>query len=148
MLEYSCNSFLYTLCVFVSLFLSFSLSLSLSLSLSECVCTVMTCVTRRVRIANHMVMDSRCRGGIVHSRFGCSRARGVRPESSTALWRFRASTSNSRSGRAWPPTDTHLRYIYHTFAQQDIRVYEGDHFQPPKLQFSHPKALWLLRVSI
>ena len=27
-----------------------------------------------LRIANHMVMDSRCRGGIVHIRGGCSRA--------------------------------------------------------------------------
>ena len=55
-----------------------------------------------LRIANHMVMDSRCRGGIVHIRGGCSRVRLVRRESSTALWRFRASTSNSPSGRTWP----------------------------------------------
>ena len=106
MLEYSCNSFIYTLCVFVSLFLSFSLSLSplsllsLSLSLSECVCTVTTCVTRRARIASLLVMGSRCRGGIVNIRCGCSRARIRTAHSPTALWRFRASTSNSPSGRS------------------------------------------------
>ena len=32
---------------------------------------------------------------------GCSRALFVRPESPKALWRFRASTSNSLSGRSW-----------------------------------------------
>ena len=53
-----------------------------------------SCVTLHVRIANHMVMDSCYRGGIVHIRFGCSCALLVRPYSPTALWRFRASTSN------------------------------------------------------
>ena len=46
----------------------------------------------------------------------------------TALWRFRASTSNSSSGRSWPQTYTHMCHIDHTCAQQDIRVYEDDHF--------------------
>ena len=36
-------------------------------------------VTRRFRIANHVVMDSCCRGGIVHIRGGCSRALFVPP---------------------------------------------------------------------
>ena len=110
--------------------------------------TTLACVVLRLRIANQMVMDSCCRGGIVHSRFGCSRVLLVWPQSSTALWRFRVSTSNSPSCRTWPPTDTHLRYIYHTYAQQDIRVYEVDHLQPPKRQYPNPKALSLLRVSI
>jgi len=65
-----------------------------------------SCVALHLRIANHMVMDSYCRGGIVNTRFGCSSALVVRPQSSKALWRFRVSTSNSPSGRSWPPTDT------------------------------------------
>ena len=89
----------------------------------------MNCVlTRHVRIANQMVMDSYCRGGIVHIRCGCSSALVVRPYSSKALWRFRVSTSNSPSGRSWLHTHTHTRHIYQTYAQQDIRVYEDDHF--------------------
>jgi hypothetical protein len=105
-------------------------------------------VTPRVRIANPMVMDSYCRGGIVNIPGGCSRALLERPNSSKALWRFRASTSNSLSGRAWPPTYTPMRHIYQTYAQQDIRVYEDDHFEPPMRQLANPKSLWLLRVSI
>jgi hypothetical protein len=74
-------------------------------------CVFMNCVTCRVRIANQMVMDSCCRGGIVHIRFGCSCERCVRPQSSLAkaLWRFRVSISNSLSGRSWPHTNTHAR---------------------------------------
>ena len=49
------------------------------------------CVALHVRIANRLVTDSCCRGGIVHIRGGCSRALFVRPESPKALWRFRAS---------------------------------------------------------
>ena len=60
----------------------------------------------------------------------CSRALLVRPYSPKALWRFRVSTSNSLSGRSWPHTHTHIRYIYQTYAQQDIRVYEDDHLKP------------------
>ena len=88
-----------------------------------------------VRIANQLGEDSRCRGGIVHIRGGCSCVRGIRCPRPTALWRFRASTSNSSSGRSWLPTYTHLRYIYHTFAQQDIRVCGDDHFEPQKRQY-------------
>ena len=114
------------------------MSLSLSLVLQGCgsfktraIILILILILMRailhVRIANRMVMGSRCRGGIVNIRVG-SRERNVRPNSATALWRFRVSTSNSPSGRSWPPTDTHLRYIYHTFAQQDIRVCGDDHF--------------------
>jgi hypothetical protein len=90
-------------------------------------------VTLRVRIANWTGEDSRCRGGIVHIRGGCSRALLVWCQSSKALWRFRARTSNSLSGRSWPHSHTHLclRQIDHICAQQDIRVCEDDHFQPP-----------------
>ena len=105
-------------------------------------------VTLRLRIANQVVMDSRCRGGIVHIRCGCSRALFVRPENSTALWRFRASTSNSPSGRSRPPTNTPMCQIDHTYARQGIRVCGDDHFQPPKRQSKNPKALSLLHVSI
>ena len=82
----------------------------------------------RVRIANWTGEDSRCRGGIAHSRGGCSCVRGTRRHCSTALWRFRASTSNSPSGRTWPHAYTQIRYIYQTYARQDIRVCEDDHF--------------------
>ena len=83
------------------LYLFFSLSLPLSLSVITLrfilILILSRRVTRRFRIANHMVMDSCCRGGIVDTRGGCSRALFVPPKSPTALWRFRASTSNSLS---------------------------------------------------
>ena len=132
---------------------SFHVSLSVFLSvllkaLRMYLCVFMNCVTSRVRIANQVVMDSCCRRGIVHIQNVCSRERLVRRESSKALWRFRASTSNSLSGRTRPPTDTQVRHIHHTYAQQDIRVCGDDHFEPPIRRFRNPKALWLLRVSI
>ena len=105
-------------------------------------------ITFLLRTANRVGEDSYCRGGIVHTRFGCSRALFVPPESSTALWRFRASTSNSPSGRTWLHTHTQIRYIYQTYAQQDIRVCGDDHFEPPNRQYHNTKALSLLRVSI
>ena len=109
---------------------------------------ILTRVTLRVRIAKRVGECSYCRGGIVNTRGGCICALFVRRDSPTALWRFRASTSNNLSGRDWPPTHTSMRYIYQTYAQQDIRVYEDDHLEPPNRQFSNPKALSLLRVSI
>ena len=105
-------------------------------------------ITFLLRIANHLVYDSRCRGGIAHIRCGCSRARSIRPESPKELWRFRASTSNSLSDHSRPPTDTYTHKIDQTYARQAIRVYEDDHLEPPKRQFPNPKALSLLRVSI
>ena len=65
-----------------------------------------SCITFLLRTANRVGEDSYCRGGIVHTRFGCSRALFVPPESPTALWQFRVSTSNSPSGRLWPQTNT------------------------------------------
>ena len=132
-----------------------------SVRLSLCVCFV--CVTiilcacvcfcvffRRLRanLANWMGEDSYCRGSIVHTRFGCSRALFVPPKSPTALWRFRASTSNSLSGRSRLHARTHMPYIYDTYAQQDIRECGDDHLQPPKRQYPNTKALLLLRKSI
>ena len=105
-------------------------------------------VTLRVRIANWTGEDSRCRGGIVHIRGGCSCVRGIRRHCSTALWRFRASTSNSPSGRSWLHSHTPIRYIYQIYSEQGIRICGGDHFEPPNRQFSTPKALRLLPVSI
>ena len=132
---------------------SFHVSLSVFLSvllkaLRMYLCVFMNCVTSRVRIANQVVMDSCCRRGIVHIQNVCSRERLVRRESSKALWRFRASTSNSLSGRSRLHFDTHIRYIDQIYARQDIRVCGDDHFEPPIRQYSNPKALWLLRVSI
>jgi hypothetical protein len=98
-------------------------------------------ITLHVRFANHMVMDSYCRGGIVHIRCVRYRALLVRLPRPKALWRFRASTLNSLIGRTRLHIYTHIRYIYHTYVQQDIRVCEDDHFQPPKRQFPNPKAL-------
>ena len=91
---------------------SFSLSLSLILMFVQVV-VVCFCVTI-MRLCNFavfvsptiLVMDSCCRGGIVNIRVGCSRALVVRRHSPTALWRFRASTSNSLSGRSRPHTHT------------------------------------------
>ena len=107
-----------------------------------------SCVALHVRIANRLVTDSCCRGGIVHIRGGCSCALFVRPQSPKALWRFRVSTSNSLSGRSRLHFDTPIRYIDQIYARQDIRVCGDDHFEPPIRQYSNPKALWLLRVSI
>ena len=90
------------------------------------------CVMFLLHKANHLVKGSRCRGGIVNIRCGCSRALLV-PPSPKALWRFRASTSNSLSGRLGCIL-TRICVIYHTYAQQDIRVCGDDHFQPPKRQ--------------
>ena len=131
--------------VFLSLFFLLYLSLVISLFLFV---YPTTCVTLLLRIANRVGEDSYCRGGIVNIRGVCCSARYIRPNSSTVLWRFRASTSNSPSGRSRLHAHTLLRRIDHTFAQQGIRVYEDDHFQPPKWQVSTPKALRLLPVSI
>ena len=97
-------------------------------------CDFKSCVALHVRIANHLVEDSCCRGGIVNTRFGRSCALLVRPESPTALWRFRVSTANSLSGRSRLHFDTHIRYIDQIYARQDIRVCGDDHFEPPKRQ--------------
>ena len=71
--------------------------------------------------------------------FSCAtRTARTRPK---ALWRFRVSTSNSPSGRSRLHTHTHTRQIDHTYAQQDIRVCEDDHYKPPMRQFLNPKAL-------
>ena len=99
------------------------------------------CAVFHLRIANRMVKGSYCRGGIVNTRFGCSRARSVLPISSKALWRFRASTSNSLSGLSRLHFDTHIRYIDQIYARQDIRVCGDDHFEPPYRQYTNPKAL-------
>ena len=123
------------------------ITLILLILVRECVA-----ISRRARIANLVGEDSCCREGIVNIRVDFSRERLVWPQSSKALWRFRASTSNSPSGRSRLPTYTHkkvrLRHIHQIYVQQDIRVYEDDHFQPPKRQYPNPKALSPLRVSI
>ena len=70
-----------------------------------------SCAALHVRIANRMVEDSCCRGGIVNTRFGRSCALFVRAQSPKALWRFRVSTANSLSSRSRLHFDTHIRYI-------------------------------------
>ena len=47
---------------------------------------IRTCAILHIRIANHLVMGSCCRGGIVHIRGVCSRVLFVRPNSPKALW--------------------------------------------------------------
>ena len=107
-----------------------------------------SCVALHVRIANQLVRTVVVEevlytfGVVVLVRFSIRRPR---PK---ALWRFRASTSNSLSGRSRLHLTRQLRYIYHTCAQQGIRVCGDDHFQPPNWQYPNPKALSLLRVSI
>ena len=59
--------------------LSFSQNSFAPLASLRFVCVFMRCVTFRLRIANRVGEDSCCRGGIVHIRCGCSRARLVRP---------------------------------------------------------------------
>ena len=131
-----------TVCVCVCLCVVY-ITLILLILVRECVA-----ISRRARIANLVGEDSCCREGIVNIRVDFSRERLVWPQSSKALWRFRASTSNSLSGRSWQHPYTPMRHIYQTYAQQDIRVYEDDHLEPPMRQLANPKSLWLLRVSI
>ena len=140
--ESSVSYALYRVCVSLSL-VSFITRFTMMMMMMTAFCVVF-----HARIANQMGEDSSCRGGIVNIRGGCSGARLERPQSSKALWRFRVSTSNSLNGHSWPPTNTQIREIYRTYAQQDIQVYEDDHFEPPKRQYPNPKALSLLRVSI
>jgi hypothetical protein len=56
-------------------------------------------ITFHVRIANRVVKGSRCRGGIVHIRDGCSFALSVRLSCAKALWQPRVSTSDSLTDR-------------------------------------------------
>ena len=70
----------------------------------------------RARTSNDMVKGSRCRGGIVNTRGGCVCMRAIWLEGRKALWRFRASTSNSLSGRTWLHTHTPIRDIHQTYA--------------------------------
>ena len=90
---------------------------------------------------NQVGEDSYCRGGILNIRFGCCCVRILRRPRPTALWRFRVSTSNSLSDLSRPQTDTQIRYIYQTYAQQGIRICEDDHLKPPIGQLANPKAL-------
>jgi len=84
---------------------------SLSLSLQGCksgfrtrviiliLFLILARATLRARIANQVGEDSCCRGGIVHIQCGCSCALAYGVDCPKALWRFRASTSNSLSSR-------------------------------------------------
>ena len=94
------RSALFSLCVCLSVCVLLQVSILI---------LILIRVTLHVRIANQVVKGSRCRGGIVNIRGGCSRARSVPPKSPKAIWRFRASTSNSLSGRSGLQTDTHIR---------------------------------------
>ena len=109
---------------------------------------IRTCAILHIRIANRLVMGSCCRGGIVRIRGGCSRARSVRPKSSKALWRFRASTSNSPSGRSWPHTHTHIAILIMLTLNKIFEYVEMTISSRPSGSSPNPKALWLLRVSI
>ena len=97
------NFVFFQLCVYVCLCVVY-ITLILLILVRECVA-----ISRRARIANLVGEDSCCREGIVHIRGVCSCERLVQPESSTALWRFRVSTSNSLGGLSWPQSNTHMR---------------------------------------
>ena len=86
-------------------------------------------ITLRARIANRLVEDSRCRGGIVNIRVRCSSVHLVRLQHPKVLWRFRVSTSDSPSDHTWLHPYTHLLQIDHIYAQQGIRVYGDDRCQ-------------------
>jgi len=82
------------------------ITLILLILVRECVA-----ISRRARIANLVGEDSCCREGIVNIRvvFLASFSYGPSPK---ALWRFRASTSNSPSGRSRPhPTRPFVIFI-------------------------------------
>ena len=94
---------------------SFSLSLSLShsvitLSFILILILIPRCVTLHLRIANHLV------DGQLLSRRYCTHSVWLfscaleRPQSPTALWRFRVSTSNSPSGRSGRISHAHSLY--------------------------------------
>ena len=93
--ESSVSYALYRVCVSLSL-VSFITRFTMMMMMMTAFCVVF-----HARIANQMGEDSRCRGGIVNTRGGCSCERLVRCHCSTALWQFRVSTSNSQTGRAW-----------------------------------------------
>ena len=88
----------------------------------------LSCKALRVRIANLLVKDSRCRGGIVNIRSGCTRAPFARLRNSTALRRPRVSTSNSLSDLSRPHPYSNIHHIDRIHAQRDIRGYGDDHF--------------------
>ena len=116
--------------------------------ITSCCSSFRTRVTFHLRIANRMVKGSCCRGGIVNTRFGCCRALLQRRHRPKALWRFRASTSNSLSDLSRPHIHMKVRGIHQNYAQQDIRVCGDDHFESLSWQSKNPKALSLLHVSI
>ena len=117
-----------SLCVFVYVLQAFS-------------CVFKVCGGFRVRIANQVVTDSRCRGGIVNIRSDCGGAQPIQPSRSTALWRFRVRTLNSPSDLSQPHADKHNRQIDRIYAQQGIRVYGGDPFELPLRQYMNSMAL-------
>ena len=83
-----------------------------------------------LRKTNLLGEGSCCRGGIVNSECTCcSRALAIRrPRLSLSLF----SISNSPSGgRTRLHAHTPTCHIYHTYAQQGIRVCGADPFQPP-----------------
>ena len=86
-----------------------------------------SCIMFLLRIANHMVMDSRCRGGIVHIRVGCSRALCTARKFHGALAVSCKYFKQSQVAVLGRNQHAHS-YIHHTHAQQDIRVCGDDHF--------------------
>ena len=120
----------------------------LIVSLCMCACVrvitnfilILPRVTLHPRTANQVGEDSRCRGGIVHIRVGCSRALLVRRHCSTALWRFRVSTSNSPNGRSRPHSYTQLRYIIILTLNKIFEYVEMTIFSRPMRQFSESQG--------
>ena len=95
-------------------------------------------ITSNLRIANRVGEDSCCRGGIVHIRGGCSRALLVRPIVPRRFGGFvqvLQTVQVAVLGRNLHAS----RYIYQIYAQQDIRVYEDDHFSRPRGSIPIPR---------
>ena len=103
---------------------------------SKCDFIILVRVTLRVRIANPMVKGSCYRGGIVHIRFGSFLCASRTASSSHGA--LAVSCKYFKQSK-WPflAACAHAYFvdIYHTYAQQDIRVYEDDHFEPPMRQY-------------
>ena len=100
-----------------------------------------SCVALHVRIANHLVEDSCCRGGIVNTRFGCSRARLVRPESQGAL----AVSCKYFKQSKWPfsaaYTHAHIAIFIKLTLNKIFEYVEMTIFSRPSGSSPNPKAL-------
>ena len=115
---------------------------------TKIITVIISGTTSLLRIANRLVMDSYCRGGILRTRRGCTHARHEECSFPKALWQPRVRISSNPSGHIWPHACTHPCNIFYIYVPQGIRVYGDDHLKLPMWQYYCPMALSLLGVSI